>query len=185
MTEGNSWALFSLFRRSLMLRVLLPIGAMLVVIVVGAVIGVAWKDTLSAHDQLAADPDYVGSALTDDKGKVLASDGSTTAKSGALITQKIAVEREEAGVKKTIGWLELRMSTARSDAEIAHGTWVLGLVGLGALVVVCGLLFLILKSATSIAGAVEQQSAATREISSSVSHAASGTQIVASVRGAK
>jgi methyl-accepting chemotaxis protein len=40
------------------------------------------------------------------------------------------------------------MSTARSDAEIVHGTWVLGLVGLGALVVVCGLLFLILKSAT-------------------------------------
>jgi methyl-accepting chemotaxis protein len=44
--------------------------------------------------------------------------------------------------------LELRMSTARADAAIARATWLLALVGGVALVVVCGLLLWILKSAT-------------------------------------
>lgn len=95
---------------------------------------------------LAADPDYVGSELTFKNGKVLASDGVDEAKAGALIVEKVPVIREEGGQRMDMGTLELRMSTARADAAIAGQTWVIVWVGLGALVVVCGFLFWILRS---------------------------------------
>lgn len=180
--DGKLGGASLVLRRSLMLRVLLPIGAMLIVIVVGAVIGVAWKDTQTAHEALAvnakltadiagrgasdaiwnidpqlaksslealaANPDYVGSTLTDDKGKVLANEGGNTAAMGTLIVEKVAVKRTEGGMTKNIGALELRLSTARSDRAIAQGTWTLGTIGLGALIVICGLLVVILRNAT-------------------------------------
>ncbi|MFZ3377820.1 MAG: HAMP domain-containing methyl-accepting chemotaxis protein, partial [Chthoniobacterales bacterium] len=97
---------------------------------------------------LAADPDYVGSELSDDHGKVLASDGAKEVKAGFLIVERVPVIRVEQGQQKSIGALELRMSTARADTAIARQTWMIAWVGLGALVVVCGLLFWILKSST-------------------------------------
>ena len=167
---------------SLMFRVLLPIGLLLVLLVAGSVLGVAVKDSDSARDALsskakliadiagrgtadamfnldaqmakaslaalAADPDYVGSELSDDHGNVLATDGAKEAKSGSLIVEKVPRIRVVQGQQKNIGALELRMSTARADAAIAHETWMITWVGIGALVVVCGLLFWILKSAT-------------------------------------
>ena len=165
-----------------MFRVLLPIGALLVVLVAGSVTGVALKDSdaaraaLSAKTKLiadiagrgtadaiwnldaqlakaslaalAADPDYVGSELSDDHGALLASDGAKQGPSGELIVEKVPVIRIDQGQQKTVGTLELRMSTARADAAIERATWILALVGIAALVVVCGLLFWILKSAT-------------------------------------
>ena len=165
-----------------MLRVLLPIGLLLVVIVAGAVVGVAVKDGATAREALSAkakliadivgrgsadaiwnldaqlakaslsslavDPDYVGSELSDDHGAPVASDGAKTAASGSLIVEKVPVVRLDGGQRKTIGALELRMSTARADEAIARGSLTLGLIGIAALVVVCGLLFWILKSAT-------------------------------------
>jgi methyl-accepting chemotaxis protein len=167
---------------SLMFCVLLPIGALLVVVVAGSVLGVAIMDSNTARvalssktkliadiagrgtadaiwnldsqlakaslAALAADPDYVGSELNDDHGKVLASDGAKEVKAGSLIVEKVPVIRVEQGQLKSIGALELRMSTARADTAIARQTWMIGWVGLGALVVVCGLLFWILKSST-------------------------------------
>jgi methyl-accepting chemotaxis protein len=167
--------------RSLMYRVLLPIGALLVVLVAGSVAGVALKDGAAARTALAAktkliadiagrgtadaiwnldaqlakaslaalaaDPDYVGSNLTDDHGASLASDGAKTAPSGSLIVEKVPVVRVDRGKQSTVGSLELRMSTARADAAIARATWLLALVGGVALVVVCGLLLWILKRA--------------------------------------
>jgi len=103
------------------------------------------KSSLAA---LAADPDYVGSELTDDHGVALATDGATQARSDALIVAKVPVTRIDQGKRKTIGALELRMSTARADIAIAHATAVLALIAAAALFVVCGLLFWILKSAT-------------------------------------
>ena len=168
--------------RSLMFRVLLPTGALLVAMVAGSVVGVAVKNsdtaraTLSAKTKLiadiagrgtvdaiwnldvdlakaslsalAADPDYVGSELSDDHGKSLATDGLKQAESGALIIEKVPVIRMDQGQKRNIGALELRMSTARADAAIADEIWTLTLLGIGALIVVCGLLVWILKSAT-------------------------------------
>jgi len=97
---------------------------------------------------LAADPDYIGSELSDDHGATLATDGAKETTAGALIVEKVPVTRVEQGQQKTVGALELRMSTARADVAIARATRVLALVGTAALIVVCGLLFWILKSAT-------------------------------------
>ena len=177
MTEAKPMP--GLIGRSLMSRVLLPIGALLVVLVAGSVAGVAVKESATARDVLAAktrlvadiagrgtadaiwnldaglakasltalavDPDYVGSALSDDHGAVLASDGATTAGTGALIMVKVPVVRLDQGKQTTVGALELRMSTARADAAIAASTWTLALGGIAALAVVCGLLLWILK----------------------------------------
>jgi methyl-accepting chemotaxis protein len=168
--------------RSLMFRVLLPTGALLVAMVAGSVVGVAVKNsdtaraTLSAKTKLiadiagrgtvdaiwnldaklakaslaalAADLDYVGSELSDDHGALLAADGAKQTESGTLIVEKVPVVRNDQGQQKIVGALELRMSTARADAAIAEETRILTLVGIGALIVVCGLLLWILKSAT-------------------------------------
>jgi len=168
--------------RSLMSRVLLPVGTLLVVLVVGTVAGVALQENGTARDglgakarliadiagrgtvdalwnldaplakaslaALAADPDYVGSELTDDHGATLARDGETQAQTGALIAVKVPVVRIDQGRPQTVGALELRLSTARAAAAIARATRALALIGVGALIVVCGLLFWILKRAT-------------------------------------
>ena len=54
MKQGSSQASFGFVRRSLMFRVLLPIGALLVVLVAGSVLGVAVKDSNAARDALSA-----------------------------------------------------------------------------------------------------------------------------------
>lgn len=172
----------NLLGRSLMFRVLLPIGAVLVAMIVGSAFGIATKNSHAARSALAsktkliadiagrgaadaiwnldaqlakaaltalaADPDYVGSELSDDHGKILATDGAGEVSFGSLIVEKVSVIWIDQGRPKEIGTLELRMSTARADAEIARDIWTITLVGLGASVVVCGLLFWILKSAT-------------------------------------
>src|SRR5579862_738172 len=97
---------------------------------------------------LAADPDYVGSELSDDHGKVLATDGVGAVTSGSVIVEKVPVIRMDQGQQKAIGALELRMSTARADAAIARDTLAIISAGLFGLIVVCGLLFWFLKSAT-------------------------------------
>ena len=97
---------------------------------------------------LAADPDYVGSALRDDRGQVLASDGAEQSREGAMIVEKVPVVRVEHGQRSTVGSLELRLSTARADRAIAAQTWWLTGLGLTALLVVCGLLWWILRRAT-------------------------------------
>jgi methyl-accepting chemotaxis protein len=97
---------------------------------------------------LAADPDYVGSELSDDHGRVLATDGVGVVASGSIIVEKVPVIRTDQGQQKTIGALELRMSTARADAAIAHDILAIISAGLFGLIVVCGLLFWFLKSAT-------------------------------------
>ena len=181
MKRAHIQSVVSFIDRSLMFRVLLPIGALLVVMVAGSIFGVAVKDSNAARAALgskakliadiagrgsadavwnldsqlakaslaalAADPDYVGSELSDDHGKVLATDGAKEAAAGALIVEKVPVIRVDQGRQKNIGALELRMSTTRADAAIARQTWTIALVGLSALVVVCGLLLWILKSA--------------------------------------
>ena len=168
--------------RSMMFRVLLPTGALLVLLVVGSITGMALEDSAAAHAALgaktrliadiaargtaeaiwnvdaqlakaslaalAADPDYVGSTLADDHGAVLASDGAMQAAQGALIVEKVPVVRIEQGRPSTVGSLELRQSTDRADRAIVTQTWWLAGLGLAALVVVCGLLFWILKRAT-------------------------------------
>ena len=169
-------------RRRLMLRVLVPIGGLLVAVITVSVAGIAIKDDAAARDALAvktrlvasivargsadavwnldtqfakaslaalaADPDYVGSELTDDQGKSIAVHGAATARAGSLIVERLPVIRAEGERYQTIGALELRMSTARADALIARQTIELAMAGAATLLVVCGLLVWILRKAT-------------------------------------
>src|ERR1700733_11574097 len=50
---------------------------------------------------LAADPDYVGSELSDDHGRVLATDGVGVVASGSIIVEKVPVIRTDQGQQKT------------------------------------------------------------------------------------
>ena len=97
---------------------------------------------------LAADPDYVGSELTDDHGKLVAGDGDKTSPSGSLIVEKAPVIHVDGEQKRVIATLELRMSSVRSDAAIIQQSYELALIGVAATVVICGFLFWILKSTT-------------------------------------
>jgi methyl-accepting chemotaxis protein len=182
LTQHPSHRRGTIVGRSLMLRVLLPVGALLVALIAAAVVGVGVKDSEAAREALsaktkliadiashgtveaiwnldtpsakaslaalAADPDYIGSELSDERGTVLASDGAKTASSGTLIVEKAPVIRLDGNSRKQIGALELRMSTARADAAIAHATQTLALIGIFALLAVCCLLLWILKRAT-------------------------------------
>lgn len=191
--------LLGVVRRSLLLRVLLPIVTLLGTLGAGTVAGIAVKDgetaraaladkarliadiaargtadaiwnvdpamaqipsivakrrqlAMASLSLLAADPDYVGSELTDESGTALASDGDAGgdagAASGTRIAERVPVLRAIQGEPVVVGTLELRLSTARADATIARATWILIVVGGGALAVICGLLLWILKSTT-------------------------------------
>jgi methyl-accepting chemotaxis protein len=180
--HAGSWGLVGIVRRSLMLRVLLPIAVLLVAMVAASVAGIAFKESSTARVSLgakakliadiagrgsadaiwnmdaqlakaslaalAADPDYVGSDLADDHGKPVASDGAKTSSSGSLIVEKVSVIRVDGDQKKAIGALELRMSSVHADAAIARASRELAMIGGGALIVICGCLWWILKRAT-------------------------------------
>ena len=182
MKHAASWGLIGIVRRSLMLRVLLPIAVLLFAMVAASLAGIAYKEgntaraSLSAKTKLvaaiagrgsadaiwnmdaqlakaslqalAADPDYVGSDLTDDHGKPVASDGAKSNAAGSLIVEKVPVVRVDGDRKKAIGALELRMSSALADAAIARASRELAMIGGGALIVICGCLWWILKRAT-------------------------------------
>lgn len=173
---------FNLVRCSLMLRVLLPVGGLLVAVVAGSVIGVLIKDRETARTALsiktkliaeiagrsaadilwnldatagrellralAVDPEYVGSAIIDDRGDVFVANGAQFSESGSMIAEKVRVVRNDKGQKKTVGALELRVSTALADENVFREGILLSLIGAGLLVVVCGLLFGILRRST-------------------------------------
>lgn len=178
----SSLKVINLVRCSLMLRVLLPVGGLLVAVVAGSVIGVLIKDRETARTALsiktkliaeiagrsaadilwnldatagrellaalAVDPEYVGSAVIDDRGDVFVANGAKFPESGSMIAEKVPVIRNDKGQKKTVGALELRVSTALADETVVREGILLSLIGAGSLVVVCGLLFGILRRST-------------------------------------
>ena len=172
----------NLVRCSLMLRVLLPVGGLLVAVIAGSVVGVVIKDRETARTALsiktrliaeiagrsaadiiwnldaaagrellaalAVDPEYVGSAIIDDRGDVFVANGAKSPEVGSLIAERVPVIRTDKGEKKAVGAFELRVSTARADEKVFHASILLSLIGAGSLVVVCGLLFWILRRST-------------------------------------
>ena len=177
-----SLKVINLVRCSLMLRVLLPVGGLLVAVVAGSVIGVLIKDRETARTALsiktrliaeiagrsaadilwnldatagrellaalAVDPEYVGSDIIDDRGDVFVANGAKFSESGSMIAEKVPVVRNDKGQQKTVGALELRVSTALADENVVREGILLSLIGAGSLVVVCGLLFVILRRST-------------------------------------
>ncbi|HTH97490.1 MAG TPA: ATP-binding protein [Stellaceae bacterium] len=108
-------------------------------------------DSAQTQASLAAlsdDPDYVGSAVFDPDGRVFASHGASATDTGELIVRRVPIVQIDQGSRITVGTLVLRMSTARSDAEIAHQTMLTLLLGLAALIVVCGIVVAIVRGTT-------------------------------------
>lgn len=92
---------------------------------------------------LAADPDYVGSRIIDDKGQVFAEHGQTGDKDG-LITQSRPIRQGDATGGKQLGVLEISMSAKRAEDAIAVTSRVLVISGVLMLLVVCGVVLLII-----------------------------------------
>ncbi len=98
---------------------------------------------------LAQDPDYAGSILFDQGGKIFAQDGHTTASASKLIVERAPIYRTTAkGESKPIGTLELRMTSTRAQEEVAGRAWTIVAFGFGILALVCGALALIVRSVT-------------------------------------
>ena len=98
---------------------------------------------------LGQDADYAGSILFDQDGKVFAQDGQTTASPGGLIVERRPILWAGDGQKtKQIGTLELRLATSRAEADVARRAWTIVAIGLGILVLVCGVLALIVDGVT-------------------------------------
>ncbi len=96
---------------------------------------------------LAADPDYVGSRIITDRGDVFAKHGNFTSGDG-LIVQSRPVRRAGDVNGKTLGMLEISLSTKRAEAAIADTSRVLIGAGVCMLLVVCSVVFVIIGGVT-------------------------------------
>lgn len=171
------------FRRSLMIRAIAPIAALMLAITVLAVAGVAtmstqdareslvqralstltilaggagealWNlDTTAAEALLSAltdDPDYIGSVIRDQDGKVFVQHGflSDPVPAG-LVVRSGPVVRKEEGNRTTLGSIEIRLSPERSEQVIQRKALMIAGIGFLVLLAVCGLLVLLLRSVT-------------------------------------
>jgi methyl-accepting chemotaxis protein len=107
---------------------------------------------------LGQDPDYAGSVLLNQDGKVFArdgqattpSDGSSARRSDGLIVERLPIRRAASGGQEArpIGTLELDMTSSRADAEVARRAWTIVAIGAGLLILVCGALALIIRGVT-------------------------------------
>ena len=102
------------------------------------------KQGISLLAALAADPDYVGSRILNEKGVVFAKHGQEP-DAGSVITEKRPAVRTENGVTKPLGVLEISMSSRRAEAGIARTSRILALSGVAILLLVCGVVFLIIR----------------------------------------
>ena len=93
---------------------------------------------------LAADPDYVGSRIVDEQGKVFAQHGKT-GDGPRLITEARPVTRTEGTLTKQLGRLEITLSQHRAEEAIAATSRTLALIGAGVLAAVCLVVFAIIR----------------------------------------
>ncbi|WP_372394198.1 HAMP domain-containing methyl-accepting chemotaxis protein [Azospirillum sp. HJ39] len=98
---------------------------------------------------LAADPDYVGSAIRDTGGKAFATDGLIGGSgSDGVVTRTHPIRRSENGKVTTIGEIELRLNTRRIERQTVTSALSIAAGALAALLAVCGTLLIIVRGAT-------------------------------------
>ncbi|MBK1838415.1 HAMP domain-containing protein [Azospirillum sp. YIM B02556] len=97
---------------------------------------------------LAADPDYVGSAIKDKDGKIFAAHGGTAAQPEGGIAGNAPVTRREGAKAAEIGTIQVRLSTRRIQDDIRATTAVIALAALLSVLVVCGALAAIVRTVT-------------------------------------
>ncbi|MEI7606470.1 MAG: HAMP domain-containing methyl-accepting chemotaxis protein [Rhodospirillaceae bacterium] len=176
--------MFGILTRSLMIRTVVPICALLSATIVLAVLGAVYATSHDAREAieqrarmtvaivsggagealwnmdesaakalfapLSQDPDYVGTILYNQDGKVFASHGAKAEGAAeGMIVERLPIFRDS-GAKnaKPIGSLEMRLSTVRADTETNARAWAIVLIGIGVLVVVCGALAAIIRGVT-------------------------------------
>lgn len=174
--------MFGVYRRNLMVRVLVPIAALFVVLALGAMVGVAYMNMAVARNglteraqmiatalaggagealwnmdsnaanallaALAADPDYVASAIRDKDGKGFASHGNQAGRAASEIVASAPVNRSEGSKSARIGMIEVRLSTQRIQDDIRATTMIIALASLLAVLAVCGVLAAIVRTVT-------------------------------------
>ncbi len=97
---------------------------------------------------LESDPDYAGSILYDETGEVFSQHGNIAAVDDRVLRVRQPIEREDFGETTRVGELEILLTTDRAEASIRTQAVNLGAIGLGCLVLLCGLLVLILRGVT-------------------------------------
>ncbi|WP_042695184.1 methyl-accepting chemotaxis protein [Azospirillum sp. B506] len=100
---------------------------------------------------LAADPDYLGSTLTAKGGRVFANHGKSAAESGdpaSVITATAPLMYGAGKAKSEIGTIEIRLTAEHAYAMIRIETAKIAVVGGFALLLVCGVLFVIVRGVT-------------------------------------
>ncbi|MCG5238456.1 methyl-accepting chemotaxis protein [Azospirillum doebereinerae] len=174
--------MLGLYRRSLMVRVIVPIATLLIAIAVGAMVSVAYMNMAAARTALseraevtttvlaggaaealwnmdttaagallaalAADPDYLGSAVKNKDGTIFVAHGRTDAKDGAVILRTAPIQRGEGAKAATIGSIEINLTTQRLYDGIRATTTAIALVCALALLAVCGVLVAIVRGVT-------------------------------------
>lgn len=134
---GLSWSLTAQTRAAIGDRAKLS-----TTILSGGLASAMWNvDDQAAIAQLAAlssDPDYVGSSIRDDKGALFAKHGNPDKTGEDIFVETAPVMRIEDGKSSRLGVLEIRLSTARSESEIAKFRFFIALGGVFVLVLVNG-----------------------------------------------
>jgi methyl-accepting chemotaxis protein len=97
---------------------------------------------------LAADPDYVGSAIRDEGGKLFVAHGRPVATAQDAIVERRPILRVDNGREKRIGDIEIALSTTRSDARLDRRMTEISAAGVAALAVVLLLVSLIVRGVT-------------------------------------
>ncbi|BAI74554.1 methyl-accepting chemotaxis protein (plasmid) [Azospirillum sp. B510] len=97
---------------------------------------------------LAADPDYLGSAIKEKSGKLFAAHGGASAPSAAEILGSAPILRGDGAKAAEIGTIQVRLSTGRIQDDIRSTTAIIALAALLAVLVVCGVLSVIVRSVT-------------------------------------
>ncbi|WP_029008625.1 methyl-accepting chemotaxis protein [Azospirillum halopraeferens] len=98
---------------------------------------------------LAADPDYVGSAIRDARGAAFATDGTIRgAAAEGIVSRTLPLLRNDGGTIATIGEIELRLNTRRIERQSMDNALAIAAGALVALLAVCGTLLVIVRGVT-------------------------------------
>ncbi len=94
-------------------------------------------------DALRADPDYLGSLIRDEQGKIFVSSGDVRQTDGAIVERQAIIYGAE---KRRIGEIEVHLGTTRLEATLSSLLMATIAAGAGVLLILLGLLYVIVRN---------------------------------------